>query len=117
MNEPAEKNNGTRERPNSFTIASFVLAISPLVILLAGYLICLILSGGRTSDNDAGAIWWVFVVLVMILVPVTLISDIVSAGLGIMGIKRQKGRKTLFSFMGIIIVGLEILTVSILFLL
>lgn len=108
-NEPSavdvSKNSG---RKNGYSIASFILSATPPVILTIGYLFCLIFSGGGVSDNDGGAIWWLFVILIWILVPVAIITNILSLIFGAIGIKANK---TVFAWSGITIVALEILAV------
>ena len=93
---------------NGYSVASLVSSSTPVVILLAGYLICLAFSGGNYSDNGSGAVWWYFIALIMGLVPVAIIGNILSVIFGILGLKKQK---TIFAWLGIIIVLLEVLAV------
>ena len=95
-------------KKNAWSKASLFLSISPLVIVLLIFLFCLILSGGHGSDNDAGAIWWVFVASLTILIPLTIITSVLAVVFGIIGLK---GQKTMFSWSGIILASLNILTI------
>jgi len=92
---------------SGYSIASFFLSASPLAIVLMGFLFYLLVSGGSTSENDMGAVWWFFIFLIWIIVPIALIANILSI---IFGIKGLKIKKTIFAWAGIAIVILEILT-------
>ena len=106
------KRRSSGDRPNSFTITGFILAAAPVVILLLGFLFCLVFSGGQSGDNDMGAVWWLFVILLWFLIPITAIADAVSVILSIVGIRRRRGKKkTLFTYSGFIIIALELLAV------
>ena len=95
-------------RKSGYSIASFILAVAPITILLLVFLFCLVISGGKSSDNDQGAIWWLMVAAVVTLVPVSIITNILSIVFGVIGIKRQKPA---FAWAGIMIVSLEVLSV------
>ena len=69
---------------------SFILAIAPMIVLFIGFLFCLIGSGGGNSDNDGGAIWWLFVFLIWILIPTTFFTSVSSIYLGIKSLKQNK---------------------------
>ena len=90
---------------NAYTMASIVLAIIPIVILVVGFLFCFVVSGGETSDNDRGAVWWVFVVLLWILIPLTLIMNVLSIIFGIKGLEREN---VFLGWLGILIISLEL---------
>jgi|GEM_PF-6498308 len=93
---------------SGYSIASFILALAPLAILLIGFLFCLIVSGGQTSDNDMGAVWWLFIFLLWILIPTTLITNILAIVFGVIGLRRKR---TMFAWSGIAIVVLEALVI------
>jgi len=99
---------------NTYTKASFYLAIAPIVVLLWGFIFCLVFSGGMTSDNGRGAIWWVMIALITVLVPVTPVTSAVSLVTGVIGIKKHALKKTLFLYSGIIIASLEVLALLVL---
>lgn len=101
-------------RKSGFSIASFVLPLIPITILLIGFLFCFIISEGSISDNDGGAVWWLFLAMIFILVPVTIITDILSIIFGIIGVK---SKKTVFGWVGIIIASLEFLAVLLIWIL
>jgi len=96
-------------KKSGFSAASLIIAVLPLVILLLGFLFCFILSGGSSSDNDAGAIWWLFIAMLGIIVPASILTNLLSVILGIIGILKSK--KTVFAWSGIVIAGLELLTI------
>ena len=85
---------------------SFILAIAPIAVLFMGFLFCLIGSGGGNSDNDGGAIWWLFVCLIWVLIPTTLVTSVSSIYLGI---KALKENKLLFTRLAIAISSLQLL--------
>lgn len=99
INEP--KKAGFKNRDS---MVSLILAIVPIIIILSGFLFCLILSGGQTSDNDMGAVWWLFIALLGVMIPTTLVANIIAIVFGIKGIRKQK---TLLAWAGIIIVIFE----------
>lgn len=101
-----------KNRKGGYSIASFILSAFPIAILLIGFLFCLIVSGGGVSDNDGGVIWWVFVVLIWIMAPVTIIANIVSV---ILGVKGLKIKNTVFAWAGIIVVLIEIFVVILIY--
>lgn len=101
-------------RKSASSIASFVLSLAPIVILLMVFLFCLIISGGSFSDNDRGAIWWLFITVIMVLIPVAIVTNILAIIFGVIGLKRKK---TAFAWSGIIIVALEGLAVLVIWVL
>ena len=94
------------ERNSAFSKASLILAAAPLAILLLVFIFCLIISGGRGSDNDEGAIWWLFLAAIAVVGPVAIVTNILSVIFGIAGIKRKK---TAFAWAGIITVAIELI--------
>lgn len=88
-----------------YSMASFILAASPLAILLIGFLFCLFVSVS-SSNNEMWAIWWIFIFLIWIMIPITVVVNIVSVVFGIKGIRANRTR---FSWAGIIIILLEII--------
>lgn len=96
---------------NSYSTVSLVLASAPIVLLAIVFLYCLIVSAGEISNDGTGAVWWILVVTLWILIPITLIFDIISIILGIKGIMRKN---TIFAWSGILIVFLEILAIGVL---
>ena len=103
------KNNS---RISGHSIASLILAVVPVVILLAGFLFCLIASGGSLSDNDSGAVWWLFIALLMVMVPVTGIANILSVIFGIIGLRKKK---TIIAWAGIAVVAIELVAVPLIY--
>ena len=99
-------------RKSVYSKVSFVLSAAPIAILLIGFIFCLVVSGGRVSDNDRGAVWWLFIAMIWMLVPVAIITNILSVIFGVIGLK---GKKTVFAWGGIIIVSLEVLVVLVLY--
>ena len=93
---------------SGYSKASFLLSAVPLAVLLIVFLVCLIISGGEASDNDRGAIWWLFLAALWVVGPVAAVTDILSVIFGIIGLKR---RKTRFAWAGIGIVVAEIAAV------
>lgn len=91
---------------NKDSIISLILAASPVAIVLIVFLFCLIVSGGNNSENDMGAVWWIFVVLIWIMIPVTIIANILSIFYGVKGL-REKNTK--FAWVGITIILLELI--------
>lgn len=96
-----------QNRKSGWSIASFILSAFPIAILLMGFLFCLIASG-----MGLGAIWWLFIALIWIMVPVTIIANIVSV---ILGVKGLKIKKTIFAWAGIIVVLIEIIAVILIY--
>jgi len=103
------KNNS---RISGYSIASFILAVVPVVILLAGFLFCLVVSGGNLSDNDSGAVWWIFIAMLIVMVPVTGIANILSVIFGIIGLKKKK---TVIAWVGIAVVAIELVAVPLIY--
>ena len=95
-------------KKNKFSIASFVLAAAPIAVLLLTFIVCFIFSGGGFSDNDMGAIWWLFIAMIWIVGMAAIITNILSVIFGILGLIKKK---TVFAWVGIIIVSLEVLAV------
>jgi len=95
-----------------FSIASLILSAVPFAVMLMGFLFCLIISGGKLGDNDAGAVWWLFVAMIWMFVPVAPITGILSAILGVIGLK---GKKSVFGWTGIIFASLNILVLLLIF--
>ena len=91
-----------------FSIASFVLAAAPIAVLLLVFIICLIISGGGSSDTDRGAIWWLFIASIWIVGMAAIITNILSVIFGIVGLIKKK---TVFAWVGIIIVSFEVVAV------
>ena len=97
--------NNDTDKKSGFSIASIIISVLPLAILLLVFLICLIVSGGASGDNDRGAVWWLFISTIWIIIPVASITSILSVIFGILGLRRKK---TAFAWTGIIIVCLEV---------
>ena len=95
-------------KQNRFAIASFVLAAAPIAVLLLVFIVCLIISGGSSSDNDRGAIWWLFIASIWIVGSAAIITNILSVIFGIVGLIKKK---TVFAWVGIIIVSFEVVAV------
>lgn len=95
-------------RRSVYSIVSFILSVVPMAVLLIVFILCLIVSGGKSGDNDAGAVWWVFIVMIWIFVPVAPIISIPSVIFGVMGLK---GKKKAYARLGIIFASLNILIV------
>jgi len=93
-----------KKRKRGYSIASFVLSTGPLAVLLIVFVFCLLVS---LVIPDAGSvIWWLLIAALPILVPVAVITNMLSI---IFGVKGLKGKKTAFAWAGIIIVSIEVL--------
>jgi len=97
-----------KSRKSGYSKASFILSVAPLAFLLVIFIICFIISGGGSSENDRGAIWWLFIAAISISIPVAAVTNILSV---VFGIKGLKYKKTVFAWAGIAIVSLEVLAV------
>ena len=104
--------NVDKNKKSGYSKASFILSVVPLAFLLLVFIISFIISGGGASDNDRGAIWWLFIAAIFIFIPAAAIANILSV---IFGIKGLKNKKTVFAWAGIAIVALELLAVLLLF--
>ena len=93
------KNSGKK---SGYSTASIILSASPIAILLIGFLFCLFVSG--VVPGSGSVIWWLFIILLYIVVPISVITNILSV---IFGIKGLKSRKTAFAWAGIGIVAFE----------
>ena len=85
----------------SYLRASFVLAAVPLAVLICVFVFCLVLSGGHSSDNDEGAIWWLLIGAAGIFVPVAIVTGILSVIFGVKGLKGIKGLRENGEFKGV----------------
>ena len=90
---------------NSYSIASLVLALIPVLL----FAFCYIYSGGDTSEAGNGAIFWLLIIYFWTIgFPIAIISII----LGITSFKHKKG---IVSILGIIIGSLPIALLAISF--
>lgn len=93
-----------RNSKNKYSISSFILALSPLVILLLGFLFCFLVTV-TSSNGEMEAVWWIFVFLIWIMTPVTILINILSI---VYGIKGLRAKRSGFAWAGIVIVLLEV---------
>lgn len=100
--EPHNKLNGK----NRESKISLILASLPVAIVIIVFLFCLVVSGGSTSENDMGAVWWIFVVSIWIMTPVTIIMNILSVYYGVKGLREKH---TKYAWVGITIVLIELI--------
>jgi len=100
-----------KSRISGYSKASFILSVAPIAFLLLVFIISFIISGGGASDNDRGAIWWLFIAAIFIFIPVAAVANILSV---IFGIKGLRNKKTVFAWAGIAIVALELLAILLL---
>jgi len=100
-----------KNKKSGFSKASFILSVAPIAFLLIVFIISFIISGGGASDNDRGAIWWLFIAAIFIFIPVAGVANILSV---IFGIKGLRNKKTVFAWAGIAIVSLEVLALFVL---
>ena len=102
--------NGTKDknRKSGFSTASLLLSVTPIAFLL------IVLGGFRIvdevglNDNKLTASGWLIFLLIWVLPVVAIISGILSVIFGVVGLKKKK---TMFAWVGIIIVSLEVLYV------
>ncbi len=78
---------------------SLYLYFVPAVIFLIGY----IHSGGSFSEDNSGAVWWLYFPLLLGIAPITIFVSIY------LGIKGLKGNKKTPSYISLTINALEIL--------
>lgn len=97
-------------QPNPYAITSFVLAIAPIIIWLLIIVFLVIFSGESNFGFVAGASWPLFIILLVVTLIIGLIADILAVIFGIIAIVK---RKTLFSWLGIIIVDVEALILAV----
>jgi len=100
-----------KNKKSGYSKASFILSVAPIAFLLIVFIISFIISGGGASDNDRGAIWWLFIAAIFIFIPVAGVANILSV---IFGIKGLRNKKTVFAWAGIAIVSLEVLALLVL---
>jgi len=94
-----------------FPLLSLILAAAPIAILLIVFLFCLFVS--VVIPDSGSVIWWLLIATIMILIPVAIVTDILSITFGIFGLKSNK---TVFAWIGIIIVSLEVLAAAVILL-
>ena len=95
-----------KKRSNGFAITSLVLAIIPLVIILLAFLFLDIAINGYADGDIAQGFWPVLMLLIIVVYVVGLIANILAVIFGILAIIKQR---RLFSWLGIIVVILEVL--------
>jgi len=100
-----------KTKKSGYSKASFILSVAPIAFLLLVFIISFIISGPGASDNDRGAIWWLFIAAIMIFIPVAAVTNILSV---IFGIKGLLYKNTVFAWTGVTIVFLEILALLLL---
>lgn len=93
---------------DTYSLVSFILAVSLIAILLVGFLFCFIVSFGSFSENGMSAVWWLFVFLIWAMIPLTFVANILSI---FFGIKALLIKRSIFSLVGIMIVLLEVIAV------
>ena len=106
MNGDDERIADNGSKNSGYSRASFILSALPITILLIGFLFCLLVS--VVVPGSGSVIWWLFIILLYIAVPLTLITNILSV---IFGIKGLKIKKTAFAWSGIGIVAFEVIAV------
>ena len=89
-------------RLNLYAKTSLILSLIPITVVLLGFLFCLFISGGSLSDNDAGAVWWLFVFLLFILIPIAPVIIIIALILSIMGLKSEQKKFAKLSMISIV---------------
>ena len=103
-----ESNNGSDRNIiyyNNEGKKSLYLCFVPIAIFLIGY----IQSGGSFSEGDGGASWWLYIPLLLAVLPITMFISIY------LGIKGLKGNKKIISYISFFINALEIIFVIIMF--
>jgi len=98
---------------SAFAKASFILAVVPPAVLFIVFIFSFIISGGFSPNDAGGAIWWVLIAAVTIIAPIAAVTGVLSVIFGIIAIIRTK---TVFAWVGIIIIIVEILGVLAFFL-
>jgi len=93
------------KKNKAFSKASLILALAPLAILLIGFLFCLFLSSPAVFGDDQGVIWWIFIALITVMIPVAIVTNTLAVIFGILGLRTNK---SLFGWLGIIIAALEV---------
>lgn len=104
--EPDDLGTKKQHKPSFFAITSFILAIAPIIILLLIFVILVLVSGGSFLGDVGGALWPLFLILLVGTLVIGLIANILAVIFGIIAIVK---RKTFFSWVGIIIVAVEFL--------
>jgi len=100
-------------KKSGFSTASLIIAVLPLWILLLIVLFCCIILYSGVLPTDYADVVFIPIFMVMILIPVSIFTNLLSVILGIIGLLKSK--KTVFAWAGIVIAVLELLTVLWLF--
>lgn len=87
---------------------SFILSMIPIAALVEAFLFCFISSGGSLSEAGGGAVWWLFIIFLWLLVPTATVLGVISLIFGIISLKAQKSK---LSYISICIAVLDILGV------
>ncbi|MCL1803320.1 MAG: hypothetical protein FWG30_06715 [Eubacteriaceae bacterium] len=90
---------------NIYSKLSLAFSASPLALWLAVFIFCLVFSGGKLSDNDSGAIWWLFFAATSLFIFVAPFTSVLSAVFGIIGIIRSN---TQYAWAGIIVAIVDV---------
>lgn len=104
--EPTDASPKKERHPNPYAITSLVLAIAPIIIWLLIIVFFISVSGESNFGFIAGASWPWVLILVAVAVIIVLVANILAVIFGVIAIIK---RKTLFSWLGIIIVAVEAL--------
>ena len=108
------------KKRKGYSRVSFILAIIPASIFVAVFLICLLVTVSDPSGNAGSAIWWLLIAVAMILIPVVIVTGIISIIFGIKGLKGLKGvkgKRAAFAWAGIITLCIEAVAVLLFFVL
>ena len=102
----AENGSKNSSKKGGYSKASFILSAAPIAILLIGFLLCLFVSA--VIPGGGSSVWWLFIILLYIVVPIAIITNILSVIFGIIGLK---SKKTVFAWAGIGLVAIEAISI------
>ena len=103
-NNCISNSDGNHNKKSACSVVSLILSAAPLAIFLLGFAFCLVVA--YVVPNADSVIWWLLIAMIPILVPVTIVTSILSVIFGIIGLR---AKKTVFAWAGIGFVLIDIL--------